>query len=205
MLLVGFFCFLRTAEMLSMQVLHVIPHVAAQRLTIIIPFSKTSNGNPQVVTCDEPRVFQLALTVLRARGKQDYLWPGTPANFRSFWMALLQVVGFSASDYTPYGIRRGGATWFFHVTASMDSTLHRGRWACARTAKMYIDQGTLSMAKFLWSRAQRRLVRHWALKGAAQLRRLRQKKALGNGWFLYPLRGEIFPVYFPRLNRVMGG
>ena len=191
MLYVGFFCFLRTSEMLSLQLLHVIPHHKAHRLTIIIPYAKTSEGNPQVVTCTDSRVFALAARVKQEWSPEEFLWKGTPSAFRLFWHGLLEVFNFSGSDYTPYGIRRGGATWFFLETASMDATLHRGRWSCSRTARMYIDQGTLAMAKFFWSRRQKSLVQNWALKGARYFQRLRQENAVGIGRF------GVFPGGFP--------
>eukprot|EP00435_Cladocopium_sp_Y103_P007817 s1173_g2.t1 len=159
MFLLGFLCFLRTAEMLSLQALHVVMHHRAQRLTIIIPFAKTSNGNPQVITCDDRRVFHLAASVKAALEPTAFLWPGNATNFRRFWISLLDLLGFSAEDYSPYGLRRGGATWYFLESGSMDATLHRGRWACSRTARQYIDQGTLAMARFFWSPAQRSKVR----------------------------------------------
>ena len=43
----GFFCFLRTSEMMSLQCMHLIPDRRSCRLTVIIPFAKTSEGNPQ--------------------------------------------------------------------------------------------------------------------------------------------------------------
>ena len=183
MLLVGFMCFLRTSEMLSLQALHLMPHQDRHRITVIVPFAKTSNGNPQVVTCSDPRIWRLAVAVLddASPSSTSTLWPSTPGAFRQFWKALVEVFGFAATDYSPYGIRRGGATWFFIETSSMDATLQRGRWTCGRTAKQYIDEGTLSMAKFLWTGSQKRRVKCWALKGAKLLKRLRQEKTLGNG------------------------
>ena len=179
MLLVGFMCFLRTSEMLSLQALHLMPHRDGQRITVIIPFAKTSNGNPQVITYSDPRVWSLAVSVKQASSPTRPLWAATPGAFRRFWQNLLEVFDFNGADYAPYGIRRGGATWSFLETSSMDATLQRGRWSCGRTAKQYIDQGTLAMARFLWTGTQRGRVKQWALKGAKHLRRLRQEKALG--------------------------
>lgn len=99
-----------------------------------------------------------------------------PNQFRGFWRLLLECLGFGPDDYVPYGIRRGGASWHFLETASMDATLHRGRWSCVKTARQYIDQGTLAIAKILWTPAQRSAVRKHSLKGARILRRLRQEK-----------------------------
>eukprot|EP00435_Cladocopium_sp_Y103_P026303 s2664_g6.t1 len=199
MMLLGFFCFLRTAEMLSLQFLHVILHHTAQRITLIIPFAKTSNGNPQVILCDDVRLFHLAKSVKATAPPTSFLWPGTPTQFRQFWGALIEVFGFSPDDYSPYGLRRGGATWYFLESGSMDATLHRGRWACGRTARQYIDQGTLAMARFFWAPSQRRKVRRWALKGAKQIRRLRQAKCAGK----WELGCEVLtPFLFPLVSRL---
>ena len=148
MLYVAFFCFLRTSEMLGLQFLYLIPDSRSHRLTVIIPFSKTSMGNPQVLVFEDKFVHALAVTVLSSRAPREFLWASSPGQFRLFWHALLGALGFSATDYSPYGIRRGGATWYFLTTASMDATLQRGRWTCNRTARMYVDQGTLAMAEF---------------------------------------------------------
>eukprot|EP00435_Cladocopium_sp_Y103_P065153 s738_g27.t1 len=156
MLLLGFVCFLRTSEMLSLQCLHIIPHRDGHHLTLIVPFAKTSSGNPQVLSCSDPRVWSLAKQVIEANSPTTFLWPSTPGAFRRFWVAILALFNFEPTDYSPYGIRRGGATWFFLETASMDATLQRGRWSCGRTARQYIDQGTLAMARFLWTGPQRR-------------------------------------------------
>ena len=188
MLYVGFLCFLRTSEMLSLQCLHLIPDARTDRLTVIIPFSQTSMGNPQVLVFEDKFVHALAVTVLSARAPRDFLWPSSPGQFRLFWYALLRALGFSATDYSPYGIRRGGATWFFLRTASMDATLQRGRWTCNRTARMYVDQGTLAMAEFFWSTQQHRRVRKWTLKGVTTQASSTGKQAMGMGvLFLFSL------------------
>ena len=43
--------------------------------------------------------------------------------------------------FTPYSIRRGGATAFFRYTRSMEATLDRGRWSNAWAARIYINDG----------------------------------------------------------------
>ena len=89
--------------------------------------------------------------------------PTISVPFGRFFLATLK---FSEDAYVPYGIRRGAASWYFLETASVDATLHRGRWQCIKTAHQYIDQGTLAMAKILWTSAQRCAVRKQSLKGA---------------------------------------
>ena len=182
MLYVGFFCFLRTAEMLSLQCHHLVLHDRKPQLAIIVPFAKTSNGNPQVLTFQDALVHRLAHSVLQTLPKDAYLWAPSWGSFRKFWSDLLAILSFSSEDYTPYGIRRGGATWHFLETASMDMTLHKGRWTTSKVARQYIDSGTLAMAKMVWTARQQRRVKQFALKGANSLKRLRQKKQLGTMW-----------------------
>lgn len=175
MLYIGFFCFLRTSEMLALQSHHLLLHPKRSQMTVIIPFAKTTHGNPQVLMFEDPFVCHLARLLLQELPPATLLWQGQGGSFRTFWHALLEALHFSPGDYSPYGIRRGGATWHFMETASMDATLQRGRWTSAKTAKLYLDEGTMAMANFFWSPAQSRAVRKWSLKGAQYHKRLRQK------------------------------
>ena len=100
--------------------------------------------------------------------------PGAHA-FRAWFSRLLEDAGFGPSDYTPYALRRGGATWWFQHTLSIDSVVARGRWACPRTAKSYVDEGTMQLANVTWTRAQRRRVRE-GQRFCSQVR-LRQKRS----------------------------
>ena len=43
--------------------------------------------------------------------------------------------------YRPYSLRRGGATASYRVTANLQTTIERGRWASARVARIYIRDG----------------------------------------------------------------
>eukprot|EP00435_Cladocopium_sp_Y103_P073070 s132_g42.t1 len=158
MLYVGFNCFLRTSEMLALQGCHLLPHHSKPEVAIVVPFSKTSNGNAQVLMVKDYNIWRLTRHVTRQRPSAALLWPGTPAQFRALWGQILLCLDFRSDDYTPYGIRRGGATWFFLETASLDATLARGRWSVSKTARSYVDDGTLTLARQHWSVAQRRNV-----------------------------------------------
>ena len=174
MLYVAFNCFLRTSEMLSLQCLHLLPHGTRPEVTVIVPFAKTSNGNPQVLQFRDEHLWNLTKKVKSLLHPTAFLWVGSPSNFRSFWRKILCLLEFAPMDYSPYGIRRGGATWFFLETGSMDATLARGRWTTAKTARQYIDDGTLALAKLVWTKVQRKAVRQWSTKATRLLRRLRQ-------------------------------
>ena len=76
---------------------------------------------------------------------------------------LLRRLGFAEDDYTPYSLRRGGATWFFQSSLSLDATVARGRWSCNKTAKQYIDEGIFQLAQVSFTPVQRSRIRTWRL------------------------------------------
>ena len=59
----------------------------------------------------------------------------------------------------------------------MDVTVARGRWAHAKTAKIYIDDGALALAEMLWTSRQKRLVKKLAKKFSPLCTQLRQWQA----------------------------
>ena len=136
----GFNALLRTSEMLSLSHQHVVPHRGGKGMSLIIPGSKTSQGNPQVLLVLDDALIACATSVLRPQEKA-LLWPHGPHCFRKLFAKLLCRLGFAEDDYTPYSLRRGGATWHFQSTLSVDATVARGRWSCSKTAKQYVICG----------------------------------------------------------------
>ena len=53
----------------------------------------------------------------------------------------LRWLGLEDFGFHPYSLRRGWATAYFRATRNMESTLDRGRWASARVARIYVNDG----------------------------------------------------------------
>eukprot|EP00435_Cladocopium_sp_Y103_P049951 s206_g15.t1 len=121
----GFNCLLRTTEMLHITHSHVVFHPKNKALSLILPGSKTSQGNPQVLLVTDDRLVQLVRRFVHP-GRQTLLWAHGPHQFRQAFGSFLLQLGFTASSYTPYCLRRGGATWHFQASLSLDSTVTRG-------------------------------------------------------------------------------
>ena len=153
----GFNALLRTSEMMSLTHRHLLPHALSKGMSVIIPTSKTSQGNPQVVLVLDRQLISFAKSLLR--DSEELLWPCGPYRFRQVFGQLLQSLGFQQGDYSPYSLRRGGCTWYFQSSLSLDLTVARGRWSCGRTAKQYIDEGTAQLAQVHWTRRQRSLIK----------------------------------------------
>ena len=172
----GFNCLLRTNEMLSLTHKHVVFHGQGNAISLVLPGSKTSQGNPQVLLVSDLRLVSMARSLVRP-GSGSLLWPHGPHQFRQFFASCLTTLHFQEGSYTPYCLRTGGATWYFQTTLSLDATVTRGRWSCAKTARQYIDEGTAQLAQVAWTRSQQAAVRQWSrflLK-----KRLRQSAKFG--------------------------
>ena len=89
MLFVGFNCFLRTSEFLSLQYCHLLPHKSKHEVAVVIPFSKTSNGNAQVLIVKDANIWALATHLVSVKPPNSLLWAGTPHEFRKLWGTIL--------------------------------------------------------------------------------------------------------------------
>ena len=161
----AFHCMLRTSEMLQLTHAHVMVHQSAHALSVVLPSAKTSMGNAQVLQVEDAQLVRMAKAIIKTKCKSDLLWPHGSSNFREMFQSLLKTLGFQTGSYLPYSLRRGGATWYYQATLSLDATVVRGRWSCAKTARTYIDSGTLQMTHLSWTPKQAQLVRKWRQRG----------------------------------------
>ena len=70
------------------------------------------------------------------------------AAFRAAFKPYMLVLGLHDTFHLrPYSIRRGGASLLFVKTSSYDVCCEVGRWSNVRTAKVYIDECNLDLAR----------------------------------------------------------
>lgn len=178
LLALSFHAMLRTSEMMALTKDHIMFHDQHQSLSVVIPSSKTSQGNPQVLQVTDAMLLSMARASISTLSKGRLLWSQGPHAFRRRFQQLLQRLGFAPSSYHPYSLRRGGATWWYNTTLSLDSTVVRGRWANQKTCRIYVDTGTMQLAHLTWTPKQVQRIRKWHLKGA-KLRLRQSQKGLG--------------------------
>ena len=143
-LLLSFVGLLRVSEVLTATPRQFALLGGGSLLTLALPDSKGAKrqGMAEQVTFYDPTVLRLAAVVLRrGRPHERILGLNYPA-FAAEVARLGRKFGVDSPRFTPYCLRRGGATWHFTKYASYDATQHLGRWAQAKTAKQYIDQAT---------------------------------------------------------------
>ena len=67
--------------------------------------------------------------------------------FREHWLKAVKHFKLEQYHFPPYSIRRGGATWYFRQSNSMDAVVILGRWAQARTARIYIEDAMATLSR----------------------------------------------------------
>ena len=164
LVVLGFVGMLRTSEMMTLTYQHLVVHPNHQHISLVIPESKTSNGNPQVILLTDQHLVKMVMALRPRRHLSKPIWTKSPQAFRSSFDQLIVLLGFHSKSYVPYALRRGGATFHFQQHQSLDLTVQQGRWACAKTARLYVDSGTCQLAHVSWTKVQSRRVLQYRQK-----------------------------------------
>ena len=144
-LLIGFYAMLRTGEVLSLRSANLM--CGAKDKQIVISLGMTKGGKRQGAA--ESVILGYEPVVLLTKQWKKVASPATPlvkssAQWRKLFNECLDSLGLEGYNFRPYSLRRGGATYWFSQHQSLDRLLISGRWASAKTARIYINEG-LSM------------------------------------------------------------
>ena len=69
-----------------------------------------------------------------------------PHAWRALFTKATEALKLNDLHFRPYSLRRGGATFWFNQHGSFDKLLVQGRWAAARTARVYLNDGLAQLA-----------------------------------------------------------
>ena len=94
-----------------------------------------------MVTIDDSGLAQWIARPCEGMLPGDALIDVSQARFRSLFVDLCFTLQLSAIRFKPYSLCRGGATYHYRRYGNLDSTALRGRWACLRTARIYVTDG----------------------------------------------------------------
>jgi len=158
-ILAGYDCFLRTGEMLSLTFADVALGANDQGV-IKLGHTKTGQRHAsfEASALNDPlcgRLFRALVASLPAPVHPDhYIFFPKVGQFYKLFGAGLRWLGIAEFGFKPYSIRRGGATAYFRMTRNMEATLDRGRWASARVARIYVNDGLAREVELHFSDAQ---------------------------------------------------
>eukprot|EP00438_Fugacium_kawagutii_P026276 Skav208230 [mRNA] locus=scaffold2601:86012:86707:+ [translate_table: standard] len=151
---VGFLAFLRTGEMAALSPAKVAVDVNEGRILIALPSTTTSRQREETVCVQDHRLAQLVSAALRQLGPAPF-WPQSLRSFRATFAQFVAFFELEEFEFTPYSIRRGGASFAFAEGVAFDELLVRGRWQSNRTARLYLDTGRAALIQTRFSPRQR--------------------------------------------------
>ena len=124
-------------------------------MTIVLTDTKTTKRHHQTefVMVDDPAV-QACVHWARKHRHFGRLVGHSPSQFRKKWKSYITALGLDADEFTPYSLRRGGATYDYIQTGSLDRSLVRGRWQSIKAARIYVRQGEELLAKLTFTPQQ---------------------------------------------------
>ena len=147
-LLLGFYCMLRTGELLGLCSHHI--SLSSPKKVAIISLGLTKGGQRQgaaeSATLGVLPVLQL-LWKWKLKQKPNSPLCLAPHKWRALFSQILTALKLDHYSFRPYSLRRGGATHWFQHHGSFDKLLVQGRWSAAKTPKFYVNEGLALLAE----------------------------------------------------------
>jgi len=156
-ILLGFSFFLRTAEIMSLRVMD-IGIFTGGTLAVALSNTKTSGNNSESMHLVDARLCSIIERALRGRKRDDLIYTRSRQCFRDDFHSLINILMLNDMGFSPYSLRRGGATYFFVASKSFDATVHRGRWLDITTARIYISDSQAHLIRLELPELSRQLV-----------------------------------------------
>ena len=79
-------------------------------------------------------------------------------HFRTCFTAICNFFDLNRLELVPYSLRRGGATFFYTQTSSLDSVMIRGRWKDQSTARIYLGDARATLVRMAIPPGSKQLV-----------------------------------------------
>jgi integrase len=138
MILVAFNCILRIAEMCKLRPIDCTATAKSVLMVLIDPKVGGRAGVHEQVTCTDPWLAPLLSQLVNTTPSGGRLLGMDGFKFRRIWKKGRTALGLPAK-YTPYSIRRGGATALFKHCGRYDKVSEKGRWNSVKAMRGYIN------------------------------------------------------------------
>jgi integrase len=153
-ILLAFDCFLRVSELVNLRREDIVfagderignlvgeSKTEKSATTVMVVIRKAKTGKSQWVELFDPVLIDLLRGLVKITKPGDFLFPMSTNLFRREFKTVCTGLGLS-SLYVPHSLRHGGATRYKHLLKwTIESVMHRGRWASSKSARLYIQAG----------------------------------------------------------------
>lgn len=157
LLLLGFYCFLRTTELIMLVRSDIRFSLGDGTILVSLRLSKTGKrlGVDEGITiCNRKLAFLLHLA-FDSLLPTERLTSCSDAEFRAKFAETCTFFNLSTDTYKPYSLRRGGATRHFQQYRNWQLTQSLGRWQSASSCRIYVQEALASLTKLNASVQQR--------------------------------------------------
>lgn len=165
LLCLGFFALLRTGELLKVRPVDLLIKNGTCIVSLYDTKSGQRNNAAEMVMLNDPFTVELLTALLEDRRAQHLhlapVWLGTAQKFRDEFSRYCKRFDITQLSFRPYSLRRGGATWVFQSSGSMEMALLKGRWSSARVAKIYISDALSFLPGMTFSSQAEYMLRAW--------------------------------------------
>eukprot|EP00438_Fugacium_kawagutii_P008614 Skav234210 [mRNA] locus=scaffold2795:127037:128092:- [translate_table: standard] len=146
-LLIGFYCMLRTGEILELRSSDILMTATDTQAVVSLGYTKGGKRHgaaESVILGYEPAVL---LTQQWKRIASSTTKLARSVNhWRTLFHECLVGLKLEAHQFRPYSLRRGGATFWFTKHQSFDRILVQGRWHTQKSARIYLNEGLAMLA-----------------------------------------------------------
>ena len=102
-------------------------------------------GLHQEVSVTERWLVPQLKKVMARTMRGDLVIGMTLCHYRRSWYKCVMGIDLTKA-YTPYSLRRGGATALFQHCSSFDIVMNKGRWASLSSCKLYVTTALSELA-----------------------------------------------------------
>ena len=145
LLLLGFSFFLRSMEMLRLEMTDVVVDEFRGTTFVALHQTKTSGHYQQSLVFQNPQLAVLVSALKRKLPPEGVIWRYSVNTFRQCFHVLLEAVHVAPLNFSLYSLRRGGATYSYIQSHNLDKVARQGRWKDHRTAKIYLDDARAAL------------------------------------------------------------
>ena len=155
----SFLCMLRTGEIISLRPCDITFSPFGDSAIIALHQTKTSGPNTEETVLHDRRAVAALRKACKDCPRDEPIYSRPPRFLGEDLKWLGKMVGFEHKRFTPYSLRRGGATWHFHKFGSLNRTCMAGRWKHERTAKNNIEGAASEWVSWQFSIAGEAMLR----------------------------------------------
>ena len=165
LILLGFFALLRTGELLQVRPKDLLLGPASGIVSLFQTKTGQRDNVAEMVAFEDEMTLEFLRAVkLHFSSTERFnvpIWCHSAQAFRNKFKHYMKRFDLHSHQFRPYSLRRGGATWLFQSTGSMEAALVKGRWSSHRVARIYISDALSFLPGLTFSVEAKSMLQKW--------------------------------------------